>query len=76
MSKMVQIRNMPDAVHRKLKARAALAGLALSDFIRLELERSLEKPTREELFARLSKSASVALRPGAAAQVRAERDSR
>jgi len=54
MSKMVQIRNVPDAMHRKLKARAALAGLALSDYIRLELQRCLERPTREpELCARV-----------------------
>lgn len=51
MSKTVQIRNVPDAMHRKLKARAAMAGLPLSDFIRLELERTLEKPTREEMLA-------------------------
>ena len=76
MSKMVQIRNLPDAVHRKLKARAAIAGLALSDYVRLELERALEKPTREELLARVAKSASVRLKPTAAELVRAERNSR
>jgi plasmid stability protein len=76
MSKMVQIRNVPDSMHRKLKARAAVAGLALSDYVRLELERVLEKPTREELLQRLSKSASVNLKPTAAQLVRAERDSR
>lgn len=76
MSKMVQIRNVPEAMHRKLKARAAMAGLPLSDFIRLELERTLEKPTREEMLARLAKSESVTLRRSAADLVRAERDSR
>lgn len=76
MSKMVQIRNVPEVMHRKLKARAAMAGLPLSDFIRLELERTLEKPTREEMLARLAKSESVTLKPSAAALVRAERDSR
>jgi plasmid stability protein len=76
MSKMVQIRNVPDAMHRKLKARAAIAGLALSDYVRLELERVLEKPTREELLERLSKSAPIKLKPTAAQLVRAERDSR
>jgi len=76
MSKMVQIRNVPDAMHRKLKARAATAGLALSDYVRLELERALEKPTREELLSRLAKSSSVNLKPSAAQLVRMERDSR
>jgi plasmid stability protein len=76
MSKMVQIRNMPEAMHRKLKARAAMAGLALSDYIRLELQRSLERPTREELIARLAKSEPISLRPSAAALLRAERDGR
>lgn len=76
MSKMVQIRNVPEATHRKLKARAALAGLALSDYIRLELERSLERPTREEFLARLAKIESTPLRRSAAQLVRAERDAR
>lgn len=76
MSKMVQIRNVPDAMHRKLKARAAMAGLALSDYVRLELARALEKPTREELLARLATSSSVVLKPSAAVLVRAERESR
>jgi plasmid stability protein len=76
MAKTVQIRNLPDAMHRKLKARAAAAGLALSDYVRLQLERVLEKPTRGELLLRLSKSASVNLKPTAAQLVRAERDSR
>lgn len=76
MSKMVQIRNMPDAMHRKLKIRAAMAGLALSDYIRLELQRSLEHPTREELLERLARSQSVTLRPSVAALLRAEREGR
>lgn len=76
MSKMVQIRNVPEAMHRKLKARAAMAGLPLSDFIRLELQRTLEKPTREEMLARLAKTESVTLKPSAADLVRAERESR
>ncbi len=76
MSKMLQIRNVPDAMHRKLKARAAMAGLTLSDYVRLELARALEKPTREELLARLAASSSVVLKPSAAALVRAEREGR
>ena len=42
MSKMVQIRNMPDAVHRTLKARAALAGVSLSDYLLADSRRAIE----------------------------------
>jgi len=74
MSKMIQIRDVPDAMHRKLEVRAAMAGLAPSDYERLELERALEKPTREELLGRSAKSTPVTLKPSAAALLRAERD--
>lgn len=73
---MVQIRNVPDELHRRLKARAALAGMSLSDYALRELRRSLERPTREELLDRLSKRAPVRPRPAPAAAVRAERERR
>jgi plasmid stability protein len=76
MSRMIQIRNVPDEVHRALKARAALAGMTLSDYLRAELERSLERPTREELLARLRGRAPVPVRPAPAQAVRAERERR
>ncbi len=76
MSTMVQIRNVPDAVHRELKARAALAGLSLSDFLLLEMKRILERPTREELLRRIARRAPVLGGPSAAELVRAERDGR
>lgn len=76
MSVMVQIRNVPDTLHRKLKARAALAGLSLSDYIMTELKRSLERPTREEFLERLATREPVFLKPRAASAVRAERDAR
>ncbi len=72
MSKMVQVRNVPDAIHRKLKARAALAGMPISDFLLREIERIVEKPTQAELLDRLR-----ALPPtdvDNAAAVRLERD--
>ena len=46
MSVMVQIRNVPDALHRKVKARAALAGMTLSDYLLAEIERIAAVPTR------------------------------
>ena len=58
MYKMLQIRNVPDVVHRRLKARAAHLGLSMSDYVLREIERLLEKPTREELFARIAQTAT------------------
>ena len=51
MSKMVQIRNVPDALHRKLKSRAAESGRTLSDFLLAELARLAARPTRDEMLA-------------------------
>jgi antitoxin FitA len=76
MATMVQIRNVPDALHRKLKARAALAGTSLSEFILSELKRSLERPTRAEFLERLAERSAVTLKTRAVDAVRAERDSR
>ena len=56
---MVQIRNVPDAVHRELKARAALEGLSLSEYVLREMKRTLERPTRDELLRRIVRRAPV-----------------
>lgn len=53
MSKMIQVRNVPDRLHRTLKARAAAEGLSLSDYIKRELEAGVEQPTFEEVNARV-----------------------
>jgi plasmid stability protein len=76
MSTMIQIRNVPDTLHRRLKSRAALAGMSLSDYLLNELRELAERPSLEELRARLhSRSRTTpALEPAEA--VRAERDSR
>jgi plasmid stability protein len=76
MSSMVQIRNVPGEIHRKLKSRAALVGMSLSDYLLLELRRGLDRPTREELLARISHRAPVISRQSPAAMVRRERDRR
>lgn len=52
MSKMIQIRNVPDDVHRTLKVRAAEEGLSLSDYIKRDLEELSKQMTIEEIFAR------------------------
>lgn len=74
MSKMIQIRNVPDLLHRKLKARAAMKGQALSDYLLLELKRSAERPTWEELEERLRQRTSVEPSISPAEAVRRERD--
>ncbi len=76
MSVMIQIRHVPAEVHRKLKARAALEGLSLSDFLRREIEVIAERPTLDELRSRLAQREAVRIRGSAAKAVRAERDAR
>jgi len=53
MSKMIQLRNVPDALHRRLKARAAMAGMSLSDYLLAEVKEVAERPTLAELRERL-----------------------
>ncbi len=50
---MIQIRNVPDEVHRTLKVRAAEAGMSLSDYLLKELERIAAKPTMEQWLERV-----------------------
>jgi len=73
---MIQIRHVPDALHRKLKARAAMAGMSLSDYLLHEVRHLAEQPTIEELRERLARRTPVALSLSPAAAVRAERDRR
>jgi plasmid stability protein len=75
MSKMVQIRNVPEALHRKLKVRAADAGQTLSDYLLAELERLAGRPTRDEMLTRLHGRKRVTLKTPAAVVVRDERES-
>jgi len=76
MSVMIQIRNVPEALHRKVKVRAAQAGMSLSDYLRAEIERIAALPTRDEKLARLHGRKRVNLRTPAAEIIRRERDSR
>jgi plasmid stability protein len=73
---MVQVRNVPDDLHRKLKSRAALSGMSISEYLLREIERVLERPTREELLQRLQSRDQVELREGTASAVAAEREGR
>ena len=71
---MIQIRNVPDALHRRLKSRAALAGMSLSDYLLSEIRQVAERPTLEELRARLEQRPGMTLSVDPAEAVRAERD--
>jgi antitoxin FitA len=76
MSKMIQLRNVPDSLHRKLKSRAALAGMSLSDYLIAEIRKSAERPTMDELRERLARRDQVDLKESPAEAVRAERENR
>ena len=61
MPKMIQIRNVPDDVHRTLKVRAAEEGISLSDYIKRDLEELAKQMTIEEIFARARSRGSSAI---------------
>ena len=76
MSKMIQIRDVPDDLHRILKARAASAGTSLSDFIKRELVRTAVRPTMLEWLERTRQLKPIASKQTAAQIIRELRDSR
>ena len=76
MSKMIQVRNVPEPVHSTLKARAAREGMSLSDFIKRELERAAERPTMREWLERTQQTKPIPAKRSAAQLVRELRDSR
>lgn len=76
MSKTIQIRHVPDDVHRTIKNRASLAGLSLSDYLLREIERFARQPTLEEAMSRIRRAGTVSPEESSAEAVRAERDAR
>lgn len=76
MSRMIQIRHVPDEVHRRLKVQATLEGLTLSDYLLREVTRLSLRPTAAEMRARLAQLPPVKTRLSPAALVRQERDRR
>ena len=76
MSRMIQVRNVPDSVHRTLKAQAALAGMSLSDFLLAEIRHLAERPSIAELRERVRRRSPIAGSVSAAEAVRRERDAR
>jgi len=73
MSRMIQIRNVPEPLHRELKARAALAGQSLSDYLRAELERVAARPTMADFLQRVRDRTPVETRTAPAEAIRRER---
>jgi plasmid stability protein len=71
---MIQLRNVPDALHRNLKARAALAGMSLSDYLLAEIREIAEKPTLVEFRDRLHKREPVSAELDTALLVREQRE--
>ena len=76
MDKMIQVRNVPDALHRSLKARAAMAGMSLSDYLLGELREIAERPTLAEFRARLHARRPVSAALDTAGLLREERAAR
>lgn len=64
MAKMIQVRNVPDDVHRTLKTRAAAAGMSLSDYVKRDLEEAAARPSLEEIDARVASRGRSGLRAG------------
>jgi len=73
---MIQIRHVPEDVHRRLKARAALEGVSLSELALAELRRSLDRPTRRELLERVASRSAGTEGPSSAELVEAGRAGR
>ena len=76
MPKMIQLRNVPDALHRSLKARAAMAGMSLSDYLLAEIKEIAGRPTLAELRERLHKRRPISVPLDPAALLREERQAR
>jgi plasmid stability protein len=76
MAQMIQVRNVPDALHRSLKARAAMAGMSLSDYLLGELREIAERPTLAEFRERLHKRKSLPVALDTSGLLREERTAR
>lgn len=73
---MIQIRHVPDRVHRQLKAKAAKSGLTLSGFLLREVEEIVARPSLDETLAELAKLPPVELDESPAVSIRRERERR
>jgi plasmid stability protein len=71
---MIQIRNVPDAMHRELKSRASLAGMSLSDYLLDEIRQVAERPTLDQMRTRLQRRSAVTPSVSSTEIIRAQRD--
>jgi plasmid stability protein len=76
MSKMIQVRDVPDDVHRTLKARAVIEGMSLSDFLKKELKNMAERPTMREWLESTRHVKPIKSSKSAAQIIREMRDGR
>jgi plasmid stability protein len=76
MTTMIQIRNVPDSLHRRLKARAAMEGVSMSRYVLREVERALARPSRQELLQAIREQPQVMLDRSPAGVLREERGRR
>ena len=76
MARMILLDHIPEALHRELEARAALAGLSLSDFLVQEVRKIAEQPMAPEMLQRLSRRAPYTGKLSPIEVLREERDSR
>ena len=76
MSTMIQIRNVPEELHRRLKARAAMEGMSMSLYIMREIEKSLARPNRRKLLQAIREQSEIALDRSPADVLHEERELR
>ena len=76
MSKMIQLRNVPDRLHRKLKARAATEGRSLSEYLLNHIRELADRPTLQEMKDRLRGRAPIDVQPTPTDMVREIRATR
>jgi len=76
MPKVIQIRNVPDALYRSLKTRAAMAGMSLSDYLLAELSENSAKPTLAQMRERLHQRMPVTAELDTARMLGEEREAR
>jgi plasmid stability protein len=76
MSKMIQLRNVPDPIHRRLKAKAAMEGVSLSELLFREVRKLAERPTLEEMRKRLEARPIRTFKRSPTELLREERDRR
>ena len=76
MSKMVQVRNVPERLHRELVRRARARGQTLTDYIQEVLEREVARPLPDEVFARIRARTPTDLGRPARVLIREERGER